>query len=193
MLKIGITGGIGSGKSFVAEIFRQMGFPVYDSDSRAKLLTNTNADIRRQMTDAFGDSIYSDNVLNKPKLSQLIFFSDENRKLVNGIIHPIVAEDFLQWAIEQNAPIVFFESAILFNSGFDSQMDKVILVTAPVELRIRRVEKRSQLSATEIRQRMQTQLSDEELIRMADFVIRNDEQHLLLPQVNVVLQNLSRV
>lgn len=191
MLKIGITGGIGSGKSVVAAILRQLGYPVYDSDSRAKQLTNTHPDIKRLLTDAFGTQIYSGNLPDRQCLSRLIFSSDRNRDIVNGIIHPIVAQDFNQWAISQKVPMVFLESAILMESGFVHYMDKTVLVTAPVNLRIQRVQQRSHLAESEIRQRMQSQLSDEQLMTKVDFVIQNDERHLLLPQIQKLLHYLS--
>lgn len=190
MLKIGITGGIGSGKSVVANILQQMGFPVYDSDSRAKALTQTNADIRQQLTAMFGDNLFKDNILDKKALSQLIFSSDKNLKAVNAIIHPVVVGDFATWTTRQNAAAVFLESAILMESGLYQKMDKIILVTAPEKLRIDRVMKRSQLSEKEIRQRMQMQKGEEALAEKADFVILNDEKHLLIPQVHSILQKL---
>ncbi len=190
MLKIGIAGGIGSGKSVVANILQQMGFPVYDSDSRAKALTQTNADIRQQLTAMFGDNLFKNNVLNKKALSQLIFSSDTNLKAVNAIIHPVVVGDFATWTTRQNAAAVFLESAILMESGLYQKMDKIILVTAPEKLRIDRVMKRSQLSEKEIQQRMQMQKTEEALAEKADFVILNDEKHLLIPQVRSILQKL---
>lgn len=190
MLKIGITGGIGSGKSVVANILQQMGFPVYDSDSRAKALTQTNADIRQQLTAMFGDNLFKNNVLDKKALSQLIFSSDTNLKAVNAIIHPVVVGDFATWTTRQNAAAVFLESAILMESGLYQKMDKIILVTAPEKLRIDRVMKRSQLSEKEIQQRMQMQKTEEALAEKADFVILNDEKHLLIPQVHSILQKL---
>ncbi len=190
MLKIGIAGGIGSGKSVVANILQQMGFPVYDSDSRAKALTQTNADIRQQLTAMFGDNLFKDNILDKKALSQLIFSSDKNLKAVNAIIHPVVVGDFATWTTRQNAAAVFLESAILMESGLYQKMDKIILVTAPEKLRIDRVMKRSQLSEKEIQQRMQMQKTEEALAEKADFVILNDEKHLLIPQVRSILQKL---
>ncbi len=190
MLKIGIAGGIGSGKSVVANILQQMGFPVYDSDSRAKALTQTNADIRQQLTAMFGDNLFKNNVLDKKALSQLIFSSDTNLKAVNAIIHPVVVGDFATWTTRQNAAAVFLESAILMESGLYQKMDKIILVTAPEKLRIDRVMKRSQLSEKEIQQRMQMQKTEEALAEKADFVILNDEKHLLIPQVRSILQKL---
>lgn len=190
MLKIGITGGIGSGKSVVANILQQMGFPVYDFDSRAKALTQTNADIRQQLTAMFGDNLFKYNILDKKALSQLIFSSDKNLKAVNAIIHPVVVGDFATWTTRQNAAAVFLESAILMESGLYQKMDKIILVTTPEKLRIDRVMKRSQLSEKEIQQRMQMQKTEETLADKADFVILNDEKHLLIPQVHSILQKL---
>lgn len=190
MLKIGITGGIGSGKSVVANILQQMGFPVYNSDSRAKALTQTNADIRQQLTAMFGDNLFKYNILDKKALSQLIFSSDKNLKAVNAIIHPVVVGDFATWTTRQNAAAVFLESAILMESGLYQKMDKIILVTTPEKLRIDRVMKRSQLSEKEIQQRMQMQKTEETLADKADFVILNDEKHLLIPQVHSILQKL---
>lgn len=190
MVKIGITGGIGSGKSMVCEILKKTGLPVYDSDSHAKLLTTNNLEIRQQLTALFGVQLYNNNSLNKSLLSQIIFSSTKNRDKVNSIIHPVVARDFEMWAVEQNSPFVILESAILFESKLAEKMDKIIVVTAPEALRVRRVQQRSQLTEEAIKQRMAAQLSDSHLIKLCDFVIENDEQQLLLPQINAILQKL---
>jgi len=138
----------------------------------------------------FGDNLFKDNILDKKALSQLIFSSDKNLKAVNAIIHPVVVGDFATWTTRQNAAAVFLESAILMESGLYQKMDKIILVTAPEKLRIDRVMKRSQLSEIEIQQRMQMQKTEETLADKADFVILNDEKHLLIPQVRSILQKL---
>ena len=138
----------------------------------------------------FGDNLFKYNILDKKALSQLIFSSDKNLKAVNAIIHPVVVGDFATWTTRQNAAAVFLESAILMESGLYQKMDKIILVTTPEKLRIDRVMKRSQLSEKEIQQRMQMQKTEETLADKADFVILNDEKHLLIPQVHSILQKL---
>lgn len=170
---IGITGGIGSGKSYVADILRHdFGIPVYDCDAEAKRLTASDHDIRRQLTELVGDDVFRGEHLVRQRLADFLFSSEENARKVNSIIHPAVLRDFCQWAGKQSAPVVAMESAILFESGFNTKVDKVLFVDAPEEVRLERAMLRDAASKEQIRARMTMQQPENNKCR-ADFVIDN--------------------
>ena len=191
MKRIGITGGIGAGKSLVAEIIKAMGYPVYNSDERAKELTESNPKIKEGLIHLFGEEIYQNDTLNKFALAQAIFSDESLREKVNALIHPIVREDFNLWALAQNNSLVFNESAILFETGSFKNFDAIILVYAPKELRIKRIMKRDNCSENEVLKRMNSQFSDEEKYQLTEFRVLNDEQTPLLVQVEKIILNLS--
>ena len=191
MKRIGITGGIGAGKSLVAEIIKAMGYPVYNSDERAKELTESNPKIKEALIHLFGEEIYQNDKLNKFALAQAIFSNESLREKVNALIHPIVREDFNLWALAQNNSLVFNESAILFETGSFKNFDAIILVYAPKELRIKRIMKRDNCSENEVLKRMNSQFSDEEKYQLTEFRVLNDEQTPLLVQVEKIILNLS--
>ena len=187
MKRIGITGGIGAGKSLVAEIIKAMGYPVYNSDERAKELTDSNPKIKAGLIHLFGIEIYQNDKLNKFALAQAIFSDDYLRDKVNTLIHPIVREDFNLWTLAQNTELVFNESAILFETGSFKNFDAIILVHAPKELRIKRIMKRDNSSENEVLKRMDSQFSDEKKYQLTEFRIVNDEQTPLLTQVEQII------
>ncbi|HLP55651.1 MAG TPA: dephospho-CoA kinase [Fluviicola sp.] len=190
-LKVGITGGIGSGKSTVCAVLTEMGYPVYNSDERAKTIMETSPEVREQLIAAFGEETFHNNRLNRAYLAQLIFNDPVKREQINAIVHPAVRADFQQWAKKQKSAIVFQESALLIETGGYRLLDYTVLVTAPEELRIKRVLKRDVIvNEEDVRSRIQSQLSDEDKRKMADFVIENDEHELLVPQVNELLRKL---
>ena len=191
MKRIGITGGIGAGKSLVAEIIKAMGYPVYNSDERAKELTESNPKIKEGLIHLFGEEIYQNGTLNKFALAQAIFSDESLREKVNALIHPIVREDFNLWALAQNNSLVFNESAILFETGSFKNFDAIILVYAPKELRIKRIMKRDNCSENEVLKRMNSQFSDEEKYQLTEFRVLNDEQTPLLVQVEKIILNVS--
>ena len=191
MKRIGITGGIGAGKSLVAEIIKAMGYPVYNSDERAKELTESNPKIKEGLIHLFGEEIYQNDTLNKFALAQAIFSDESLREKVNALIHPIVREDFNLWTLAQNNSLVFNESAILFETGSFKNFDAIILVYAPTELRIKRIMKRDNCSENEVLKRMNSQFSDEEKCQLTEFRVLNDEQTPLLVQVEKIILNLS--
>ena len=191
MKRIGITGGIGAGKSLVAEIIKAMGYPVYNSDERAKELTDSNPKIKEGLIHLFGEEIYQNDTLNKFALAQAIFSDESLREKVNALIHPIVREDFNLWALAQNNSLVFNESAILFETGSFKNFDAIILVYAPIELRIKRIMKRDNCSENEVLKRMNSQFSDEEKYQLTEFRVLNDEQTPLLVQVEKIILNVS--
>ena len=182
---VGITGGIGCGKSVVSKIIDLMGYPIYDSDKNAKKLTDESNKIRQGLIIRFGQKIYEGERLNRKLLAKEIFTDEENRAYVNELIHPVVLDDFLQWSKFQlkRSNIVFIESAILFESGFYKYVDKILLVTSPYDLRIERIKKRDKLSVEDIMSRLNYQLSQEYLLKRADFIVQNDEKKSLLKQI----------
>jgi dephospho-CoA kinase len=191
MKKIGITGGIGSGKSYVSRIIKSMGFPVYHSDENAKLLLESNPLIKEGLLLLFGASIYEKGELNKKKLAELIFESPELREKVNSLVHPIVRADFAQWASNQSKEIVFNEAAILFETGANTNFDATILVIAPEAIRIDRVMKRENCSRELVLKRIHSQWSDEQKSSLATYQIINDSVSPLLSQVENVLEKIS--
>jgi dephospho-CoA kinase len=189
--KIGLTGGIGAGKSTVAHILLAMGYPVYFSDDRSKQLTQTHPEIRKGLTELIGEQIYKGNQLDRSALALAIFSDDTLRVKVNQIIHPIVRLDFDLWVEEQTYPLVFNEAAILFETGASERFDAMILVTAPEELRIQRVMKRDLCSREEVVNRIKHQWTDEQKMQSADVVIVNDDVQPIIKQVEHMLTLLA--
>lgn len=191
MIKVGVTGGIGSGKSVVCELLRVYGFPVYDADERAKELNNTSPIIRDKLISHFGNDLYPDNKLDKKKLANIIFTNPDNLKTANSIIHPEVAKDFIKWILERESfEIVFMDAAVLLEAGFNKILDKVITVYAPYSLRLKRASERDETDIKNIAERAKSQLSEEEKIKLSDFVIYNDNTHSLIDQVSTLLNTL---
>ncbi|MDR0962149.1 MAG: dephospho-CoA kinase [Mediterranea sp.] len=191
-IKIGITGGIGSGKSVVSHLLSVMGVPVYISDIASKQLTVFDPDIRRELTDLVGAEVYDGRTLNKELLARYMFGNPEHLHAVNAIIHPRVRDDFRDWA-EQHAsePLVAMESAILIEAGFAGEVDKVVMVYAPEEVRIRRAMQRDGATRELVERRVRSQMSDEEKRKQADFVIVNADDTPLMPQVLQLIASLS--
>ena len=190
MIKIGITGGIGSGKSVVASLFQLLGVPVYIADEESKRLTNRSATIRQQLIALYGEAIYTAEGLNKPLLASKIFQDPEQLRIVNGIIHPEVKRHFEAWTAQQTTPLCAIESAILFESGFDKVVDTSLMVYAPKALRIERATARDAASREAIQRRIGSQMADEEKRKLADHLIYNDDQQPLIPQVTALIARL---
>ena len=188
---IGVTGGIGCGKSYVSAKMQLRGIPVYDSDSRAKLLTATDPVIKEALSDLVGPTLYCPcgcGVLQKEVLAQFIFGNPENMAKVNAIIHPRVRDDFKRWADGlESKEFCILESAILFESGFDKEVDFTVCVDAPLELRIRRCVKRDNTTAQAVVARINSQMDQEEKCSRADFVIVNDDVQALEPQIDALI------
>lgn len=183
-ITVGITGGIGSGKSTVCKVFRWLGIPVFEADLVAKELINTDTKIREGLIDLFGSDIYSrDATLDRKKLAGYIFNNDIQLQKVNALIHPVVRAEFLKWTKEQTAPYVIHEAAILFESGFYKMMDFTILVSAPEEERIERVRRRDRSTEEQVRERMQKQWPDSEKRKLATVEIKNADSDLILPGI----------
>ncbi len=192
MKRIGITGGIGSGKSYIAKIIEQMGFPIYNSDLRSKELTLSNKVIREGLISLFGEDVYINSELNKKLIASKIFTDDILRKKLNTLIHPIVREDFYEWSLSQESRMVFNEAAILFETGAYRNLDATILVCAPLELKIKRVTERENCSRESVTIRMDKQWSDEKKIQLSDYVIVNDEQSPILNQIEKVVEKIDQ-
>ena len=188
---IGVTGGIGCGKSYVSAKMQLRGIPVYDSDSRAKLLTATDSVIKDALSDLVGPTLYCPcgcGVMQKEVLAQFIFGNPENMAKVNAIIHPRVRDDFKRWADGlESKEFCILESAILFESGFDKEVDFTVCVDAPLELRIRRCVKRDNTTAQAVVARINSQMDQEEKCSRADFVIVNDDVQALEPQIDALI------
>ena len=188
---IGVTGGIGCGKSYVSAKMQLRGIPVYDSDSRAKLLTATDPVIKEALSDLVGPTLYCPcgcGVMQKEVLAQFIFGNPGNMAKVNAIIHPRVRDDFKRWADGlESKEFCILESAILFESGFDKEVDFTVCVDAPLELRIRRCVKRDNTTAQAVVARINSQMDQEEKCSRADFVIVNDDVQALEPQIDALI------
>ena len=192
MIKLGVTGGIGSGKSVVCEVLRLHDIPVYDADLEAKNLNDTSPVIREKLIEAFGAELYKNDKLDRKKLAQLIFNDEKNLRQVNSIIHPELAKHFEKWTDgRMEHSIVAIDAAVLFEAGFQQFVDKTITVFSPIETRIERVVKRDNLTREHILSRINSQMSDEEKIRLSDFVIINDNKHSILEQVSTILKTIS--
>lgn len=183
MKTIAITGGIGSGKTLISNIMRASGYPVYDSDTRAKILTATSPVIRKGLKDLLGEEIYEGGRLNREKLAAILFNDESYRLKINAIIHPAVFDDFKKWRNAQKCKTVFIESAILFESHFDALADEIWCVTAPKEIRVQRVMKRNGISRRQVEERIATQMSDEEMRLKSTREIVNDEKIPVLSQL----------
>ncbi|MFT5778822.1 MAG: dephospho-CoA kinase [Crocinitomicaceae bacterium] len=191
MLKIGITGGIGSGKSLIGKILESLEYPVFYSDVQAKDITNNNEEVRTELIKHFGDEVFMDGTLNRQFLAEKIFSNSDERIFVNNLIHPKVREAYQYFAQSSKSPFVFNEAAILFETGSYKQFDKTILVTAPDSVRIERVMDRDHCSAEDVKQRMSNQWDDVKKIPLADFVIVNDGTKPLIDQVEKILKQLG--
>ena len=192
MIKVGITGGIGSGKTIICKVIETMGYPVYYADEKAKILINTNKNIISALKNKFGDDIYSSvNLLNKERLAQLIFNHPENLQFVNQLVHPEVINDFLSWSEKQKSTIVFQEAALIIEAEVYKKLDYTISVIAPEEIRINRVIERDNTSKEDVINRMKNQVTDEIRTEISDFIIYNDDKQLILPQILNILKQIT--
>ena len=175
MLKVGVTGGIGSGKSTVSRFFSALGVPVYDSDQRAKSLMQYDDSIRSKIKIEFGDNAYHKNELNRSYLAEIVFKNESKLKQLNAIVHPVVKTDFINWLSQNsNAKFIIKEAAIMIESGAYKDLDKLIVVNASMNQKIKWIKQRDHLSLEDIKNRIQNQLSDEIRNQYADFIIENN-------------------
>lgn len=184
MIKVGITGGIGSGKTTVCKVFRVLGIPVFEADTTAKQLMNTDAELRKNLIGLFGTAVYQpDQTIDRKYLAGIVFTNPSLLAQLNELVHPVVRKAFEEWYLIQHSPYVLHEAAILFESGFYHMMDKTITVVTSEKQRIERVVKRDRLTVELVKQRMKNQWSDDEKIKLADFVIGNNDRELIIPQI----------
>jgi dephospho-CoA kinase len=194
MLKIGITGGIGSGKSTVAKIFELLGIPVYYADAAAKDIMNRDPELKAQVQQHFGADMYdSSGLLDRKRLGSIVFNDQEKLELLNSLVHPATIRDSEQWALQQKSPYVLKEAALLFESAAFHYLDKVIGVSAPQSLRILRVMQRDKVTRNDVLARMHKQIDDTIKMRLCDYVIYNDEQQMVIPQVLRVHEQLLAI
>jgi dephospho-CoA kinase len=180
---IGLTGGIGAGKSVVAKIFTTLGIPVFNADEAAKHLMQTSPTIKAKLIEQFGSSIYNEFGLQKEKLAAIVFNDPYQLQILNAIVHPVTIQAAKDWAENQTSPYVIKEAALIFESGAADGLFKVIGVTAPLSLRIHRVMQRDSVTKEQVESRMQHQISDTIKMRLCDYVIQNNNQQMLIPQV----------
>ncbi len=191
MIKVGITGGIGAGKSFVCSIFERLGYPVFYSDEAAKNIIDSDVEVQLQFEQLFGNHIFIAKQLDRTLLASIIFNDKEALEKINSIVHPKVRKAFDVWSEQQKSEIVFNEAAVLFETGAYKKFDTTILVTAPNDLKISRVRNRDRVSADEIQRRMDNQWTDEQKGKLANFILLNDEQTPLIRQIEEVISRIA--
>jgi dephospho-CoA kinase len=184
-LKIGITGGIGTGKTTVTRIFELLQVPIYNADHRAKVIMQNDQELKAQLKDTFGKAIFDDESLNTKMLASIVFNDPEKLSMLNALVHPRVGEDFQDWFQgKANHPYVLKEAALMFEAGSDKQMDRVITVFSPLNLRIERIQARDRHRTVEdIENIINRQMAESEKLKKSDHIIYNDEENLLIPQV----------
>lgn len=190
-LKVGITGGIGSGKTTVCRVAEALGYPVYYADTEAKRITETNSDVVSAISALFGGDIYTSGKLNRQRLASIVFGNKELLGRLNSIVHPPVAKDFTVWVGTLHSPIAFMEAAVLFESGLHQLLDKTIVVTAPYGTRVARVVARDGLTPDGVKARMANQAAQDKLVRLADFAINNDGTQPVVPQLLGIIEKLN--
>jgi dephospho-CoA kinase len=189
-MKLGITGGIGSGKTSVCKVFNVLGIPVFSADPEAREIMDNDRNMKREINKIVGKDIYPGGQLNRMELASLIFNNRDLLERVNSLVHPVVFEHFNRWAEKQTTPYVIMEAAILFESGASKLVDRVATIVAPVEERISRVTRRNKLNRDQVMERIKNQMTDEERIKMSDYVINNSENDMIIPVILSINEDL---
>jgi dephospho-CoA kinase len=192
-LRIGLTGGIGSGKSTIARIFEVLGIPVYYADQEAKRIMNEDEQLRRQIIQHFGEKAYQETGLNNKYLAEIVFNNREKLELLNSLVHPVTISDGERWMQQQKTPYAIKEAALIFESSSPEHLDYVIGVSAPEPLRILRAMQRDNISREAVQARMQKQIQEVIKMRLCDFIIYNDEQQLVIPQVLELHEKITKL
>lgn len=190
-IKIGLTGGIGSGKTFVGGIFSKFNIPIFNADIEAKRCMVEDHSLKKRIKHVFGDEVYKDGILENKILAQIVFNDKKKLEELNQLVHPVVKRRFEDWCATKKAKIVIKEAAILFESDSHLEHDKVICISAPEEIRIDRVIKRDKISREQVLARIERQILQDEKEKLSDFVILNDEVELLLPQIIRLISKIS--
>lgn len=193
MLKVGLTGGIGAGKSTVAHIFAVLGIPVYHADQEAKRLMQTNPSLIEKIKIAFSEKAYVEGILDRKYLSSLVFNNKQQLELLNSIVHPFTIQDGKEWMKKQNSPYAIKEAALIFESGSQGEFDVIIGVFAPPAMRIHRTIQRDQVDRKKVMSRMEKQLDENIKMKLCDHVLINNEQTMLTPQVIALHEQLIRL
>ena len=183
ILKVGITGGMGSGKSTVAKIFKVFGIPIYNADDAAKRLMNEDPEIITQLQDLFGIETYINGQLNRKYLSNIVFNNVEKLALLNSVVHPATIKDANEWMAKQTSPYALKEAALIFESGAQQKLDCVIGVSSPLSFRIQRIMKRDSITKEEIKARIEKQMDESQKMDLCDYVVINNDELLIVPQV----------
>ncbi|MGL5015304.1 MAG: dephospho-CoA kinase [Bacteroidales bacterium] len=191
MIKVGITGGIGSGKSLLCTYLLHRGIEVYNCDIQAKRIMSQDPEVKRRIIELLGDDSYSEEGLNRKYIALKVFNDRELLKSLNAIVHPAVRRDFIEWSDSLNAEVVALEAAILFEGSFHTAIDKIITVEASAESRILRVIARDSLSRDEVERRIANQMSSQERIERADFVLYNEDDQAIIPQIENILSSIG--
>ncbi|WP_447640507.1 MULTISPECIES: dephospho-CoA kinase [Chitinophagaceae] len=182
-LKVGLTGGIGSGKSTVAKIFQVLGIPVFDADTTAKTIMNEDGVLKEKLIEKFGKETYGDGILNRKYLAGIVFSNPYKLELLNSLVHPATIAAAKLWMEQQDAPYIIKEAALLFESGTAGDLDIVIGVYTPLHIRLQRVSMRDSANIEDIKKRMQNQIDETMKMKLCDYIVYNDGQQLLVPQV----------
>ena len=193
MLRIGITGGLGSGKSTVAHIFEVLGIPVYYADTASKRLMNEDDEVKASIQNAFGQAAYTKGKLNTKYLSDIVFKDKGKLAVLNSIVHPATLIDAAEWMNNQKSFYAIKEAALIFESGSNKSLDYVIGVKAPIEMRLQRAMFRDTITIEEAMARINLQMNEEEKMKLCDFIIVNDEQQMLIPQVLALHEKFLRL
>jgi dephospho-CoA kinase len=183
VLRLGLTGGIGSGKSTVAQIFEVLGIPVYYADIAAKKIMSEDKELRSAITNIFGEQAYENNILNRKYISSIVFSDPAKLQQLNALVHPATKKNAETWMQQQTSPYAIHEAALIFEAKVSDRLDLVLGVSSPLELRIKRAMERDKVSREEVLKRMAQQLDEELKMSKCDYVLLNDEQQLLIPQV----------
>ena len=191
MLKVGLTGGIGSGKSIVARVFGLIGVPVFEADAAGRQLLAEDPAVRAAIQERFGEAVVHHGTVDRKALAAVVFQDPQALADLNAIVHPAVRQAFRHWAEQQNAPYVLMEAAILAETGGHKAFDRVVVVSAPEPVRLKRVMARDRVTEAEVKARIRNQASEEDRLAIADHVIHNDDRHLVIPQVLQVHQALT--
>jgi len=189
--KIGLTGSIGAGKTFISNIFVNLGVPVFNADFEAKNYMVENKFLKQEIKNVFGDKVYKNGILQNKQLAEIVFNNKYKLEKLNNLVHPIVKKGFDEWSNMQESKIIIKEAAILFESKSYIDLDKIICVSAPEEIRINRVINRDNISREQVVARMEKQMFQEEKEKLSNFIIINDEKELLLPQILNIIDQIN--